>query len=219
MNLAIYGAGGMGPVFWELAHRIDMFHERWNNIVFVDDVHPGDLICGSKILSFEEAKSQFNNVELEFTISLGNPHSREKLAQKVGNAGFQLATLIEPRLTSFPRGVEIGRGAIISAQTILDVDVHIGDNVFVQGFCNIGHGTTIGNNSTISPFTMICGNCKIGKNVFFGTHSAVREKTSVGDNVVIGMFTPVRKDVPDNYTVFSQNSKMVPNDSEIDIYK
>ena len=38
MILAIYGTGGSGREVYEIASAIDPEHERWDRIVFVDDV-------------------------------------------------------------------------------------------------------------------------------------------------------------------------------------
>lgn len=213
MVLAIYGAGGMGGEFLDLAQKINRQEKRWDEILFVDDNHGGETLCELPVYTLKEAMARFKTDEIEFTISVGEPSTRELMANKVKEAGFSLATLICPRSNPLPYGIVIEEGAVIMSETAdIGSFAHIGKNVLVQLYSIVGHNTSIGDNTNVSCFAMISGLCTIGRNVFLGTSCVVKEKTTIGDNAIIGMCAPVHRDVPANYTVFHTPSKMVPHD-------
>lgn len=213
MTLAIYGAGGMGAEFLRLAEIINEKETRWNEIVFVDDASRADSFLNHPLYMMEQIKKRYTPEELEFTISVGEPILREKMGEKVKIAGYLLATLIHPSHSRLPHGVVLEEGAVLMTPLVgVGSFAHIGKNVLLQGYSNVGHNTCIGDNSNVSCFVQISGGCKIGKNVFFGIQSVVKEGITIGDNAIIGMCAPVLRDVPENYTVFHAISKMVPHE-------
>lgn len=219
MKLGIYGAGGMGAEILELAKIIDNKQRRWDSIFFISDIsEDGSALCEMKVLSFEEVVSNYSPDELEIAVSVGEPLTRRMMADKIEAAGFSLATLIYPR-SPFPYGVVIEEGVIITTALVgVGSFAHIGKNVMLQGYSNIGHGTTIGANTNVSCFAQVAGNCKIGENVFIGIHSVVKEHITIGDNAIIGMCAPVFRDVPKNYTVFHATSKMVRHEEGTSVF-
>ena len=183
-----------------------------HEIIFVDDVTSKTEICERPVYRFSQAIETYEKDKLEFTISLGEPIDREKISKMIKNAGFQLATLVYPG-TKLIKSVEIGEGTIVMTPLVgLGSYAKIGQNVILQGYACVGHGTTIGDNCNVSCFTQISGNCVVGKNVFFGIQSVIKEDTRIGDNVIIGMCSPVMRDVPSNHTVFHPMAKMVEHE-------
>lgn len=212
MKLAIYGAGTMGGDIYELALRIKRASNRWDDVFFVDDTGKTEF-CGAAVYPFAEAKKKFLTDELRFVISLGEPADREMLAERVESAGFMLETIVNDRIGELSDTVEIGQGSILfDASVSVGSFVRIGKNVLIQGPSNIGHRTVIGDHSNITPFNMICGSCRIGKCVFMGVRASVKEETTIGDYAIIGMGAIVARNVPENYTVMSAPSKMVPHE-------
>lgn len=213
MKIAIYGAGGMGAEFLSIVEEINKCENRWEDIIFVDDAGKEDNFLNYRMLRFEQIKNLYSNHDIEFTISVGEPIIRERLADKIEKAGYTLATIISPRHDPLFHGVILEPGVVIMTPSIgIGSFAHIGKNVLLQSYCNIGHGTYIGDNSNVSCFVQISGGCKIGKNVFFGIQSVVKEGITIGDNAIIGMCAPVLRDVPANYTVFHPLSKMIEHE-------
>ncbi|MCH1927712.1 hypothetical protein L6232_23240, partial [Shewanella sp. C31] len=71
-------------------------------------------------------------------IAVGSPQTREKLYLKAREAGFAFATLIHPRVER-SRFIEVGEGTVITAGTILPVNIHLGTQVQINLDCTIGH--------------------------------------------------------------------------------
>lgn len=125
-----------------------------------------------------------------FTIGIGDPLGREKLANTLRNQ----SNISELQFTNLHlQGSYIGHNNKLGVGNIFCPGNIITTNVTVGNFCHfnlhstIGHDCVIGDYTTVSPGVNVSGNCKIGKRVYLGTNCALREGVSICDDVVIGM--------------------------------
>lgn len=131
MRLAIYGTGGTGREVHEIASSIDPLHERWEELVFVDDVTDECELYGSRIMSFDALSRSMDTSEVEFIIAVGEPSSRELLYDRVVSRGYSLATVVHPSAFVAP-SARLGHGVFVKMQSIVSSDAVLEDNVFVQ---------------------------------------------------------------------------------------
>lgn len=188
MILAIYCAGGLGREVYEYVRSMN--DNKWEKIIFVDDVIDEKIVNGAQVVRFAEAEQFRGNIE--FIIANGEPVYRELLYNKIKEAAFPMRTIISPQAT-IGSNVEIGEGCFIGEATIT-VDVKLGDNVFVQN-CVIGHDVKVGNHSLISSFCFVGGYTQIGSRVYMGPGSMVRDRLMVGDDSIIGIGAVLPKNV------------------------
>ena len=212
MILAIYCAGGLGKEVIELARWIN----RWDAIVFVDDVTDAKMYAGASIHRFEEMKN-FHD-ELEFVIATGEPAGREKLFRKIKDAGYKLTTIVAPGCTMFP-GSSLGEGCVIvDATTSISTNVVIGDNVLINGRACIGHDAVIGNNCVMSVYSFVGGGTKIGNNVYVAPGAMLKDKISVGDDAIIGMGAVVLRHVRSAAIMLGNPAKRVGINTEKTVF-
>lgn len=179
MILAVYCAGGLGREVIEFARAIN----RWENIIFVDDVTDQKFVSGVEVLRFAEAEQFRGN--LEFVIANGEPSVREDLYHKVKSAGYPLATLISP-CCSILSNTEIGEGCILYDCSI-STNVHIGPNVLMNGNVRIGHDSSIGAHSVLSAFSFLGGDTHVGNCVYIAPGAMVKDCIHIGNDAIISL--------------------------------
>lgn len=179
MILAVYCAGGLGREVIELARSIN----RWEKIIFVDDVTDQKVVSGAEVFRFAEAEQFRGN--LEFIIANGEPSAREALYNKVKSAGYPLATLISPCCSILPN-TDIGDGCILYDCSI-STNVHIGPNVLMNGNVRIGHDTTVGAHCVFSAFGFLGGDTHIGDRVYIGPGAMVKDRIHIGNDAIVSL--------------------------------
>lgn len=209
MRLAIYGTGGTGREVHEIASSIDPLHERWEELVFVDDVTDERELYGSRIMSFDALSRGMDASEVEFIIAVGEPSSRELLYDRVVSQGYLLATIVHPSAFVAPSAC-LGHGVFVKMQSIVSSDAVLEDNVFVQADVIVGHDVHIGAHTQVSAFSHIAGNASLGERCYLGVRSSVREECAMGDDVVVAMGGVVmEKRVPSRVLAVGNPAKYV----------
>lgn len=209
MRLAIYGTGGTGREVHEIVSSMDPLHERWEELVFVDDVTEERELYGSRIMSFEALSRSLDASEVEFVVAVGEPSSRELLYDRVVSRGYSLATVIHPSAFVAP-SARLGHGVFVKMQSIVSSDAVLEDNVFVQADVIVGHDVRVGAHTQISAFSHIAGNASLGERCYLGVRSSVREECVMGDDVVVAMGGVVmEKRVPSRVLAVGNPAKYV----------
>lgn len=209
MILAIYGTGGSGREVYEIASAIDPEHERWERIVFVDDVTDARELYGSEIMTFEELASRFSPEEAEFLVAVGEPSSRELLFNRASERGYGFATIVHPSAFVSP-SARLGRGVFVKMQSIISTEAVLEDNVFVQSNALIGHDVRVGRHTQVSAYTHIAGHATLGERCYLGVRASVREECLMGDDVVLAMGAVVmEKRVPSRVLAMGNPAKYV----------
>ena len=186
MILAVYGTGGSGREVHEIASAMDPAHERWERIVFVDDVTDARELYGSEVMPFEDLASRLSPQEVEFVIAVGEPSSRELLFDRVDERGYGFATIVHPSAFVSP-SARLGRGVFVKMQSIVSTEAVLEDNVFVQSDAIIGHDVRVGRHTQVSAYTHVAGHALVGERCYLGVRASVREECQMGDDVVLAM--------------------------------
>lgn len=212
MILGIYGAGGLGREVYGFASALNRIKQRWDEIVYIDDADIKNVDGNKHVYKFDKIINKYSRHNLEIVIAQGEPLLRKKLCNKVESHNYSLAALIHHNAV-INNKTKIEEGVVINSDKItISPDVIIGKNTYIQPFVAIGHDTAIGRNCVVSAFSSIAGNCSIGNNVYISMHTAIKEGISIGNNCIIGMGSIVFRDVPDNFTVFNNSTRMVKHE-------
>jgi sugar O-acyltransferase (sialic acid O-acetyltransferase NeuD family) len=203
-EIIIYGAGGFAREAAWLIQDYDPTGQRCKVACFVDDESElqGQLLNDIPVLSLDQACEQFPSARA--IISFGNPKSRESAAKHVEQKGLQFDTVVHPGV-EMSKWVVMGPGTVISAGSVLTVNISMGNHVQVNANCTVGHDVTIGDFTTLSPGALISGWVHIGKLVFVGTGAVVingswKKPVIIEDNVTIGAGACVTKSLSGNRT-------------------
>lgn len=187
MILAIYCAGGLGREVIELARALN----RWERIIYVDDITEEKMVAGADVYRFEEAEQFRGNIE--FIIATGEPVIRKMLYEKIKSDGYPLATLIGPWCTMLPE-THIGEGCIIY-DSALSTNITVGDNVLMNGRVLIGHDACIGAHTVLSALCFIGGGTEIGECCYMAPGSMTKDHIHIGDDAIISLGAVVLRHV------------------------
>lgn len=210
MILAIYCAGGLGREVIEFARSIN----RWENIIFVDDVTSEKVISDANVFRFSEVEQFRGN--LEFVIANGEPAVREVLYHKIKDAGYPLGTLISPYCSILSK-TEIGEGCILY-DCVISTNVHIGANVLMNGKVLIGHDTVIGEHSVLSTLNFLGGDTYIGKRVYIAPGAMVKDRIHIGDDAIISLGAVVLRNVRAESIMIGNPARKLGNNEEKTVF-
>lgn len=141
--------------------------------------------------------SHFNSIKQEAIIGTGDSKIRKKVVEKQLPKDTMYSTIIHPSAT-ISKWVEIGKGAVICAGSIITCGITIGDFAHLNLGTTIGHDCQIGDYFTTAPSTNISGECTIGDHVYFGTGSATKQGVKIGNHIIVGMGSMVTKNLEDS---------------------
>lgn len=205
-DLIIIGASGFGREVAWLVERINKIKPTWNLLGFVDDNESiiGTRINGYKVLCSTKEADAFKNAY--FVCAVGSSKVRKQIIEKLGSQNF--ATLIDPSV-EMSSLVEIGEGTIICAQTILTVNVKIGNHVIINLDCTIGHDAILDNFVTLYPSVNVSGMTHYGECVELGTGSQIIQGKTIGKGTIVGAGSVVVKDLPEECTAVGAPCKPI----------
>lgn len=185
MDIAIYGAGGLGKEVACLIQHINNHCPTWNLIGFFDDGVPAGTSVShyGQVLGDIHALNAFPN-ELAIAVAVGNPTTVKMIVSCIANTNISYPNLIYPDLwVADKKTLTLGKGNIIEGACTLSCDVQIGDFNVLNGFINVGHDVQIGNFNTFMPGCRISGEVHIGEENLFGAGSFVLQQVHIGTNI------------------------------------
>lgn len=208
-NIVIIGAGGFAREVAWLIEDINLKHNSWKLIGYIDEnLNNKDIVLnGYKVLG------DFNNIEVSdkdiyYVCAVGDTSIRKELSKKAEKIGLKPATLIHPSVI-ISKYVKIREGTIICAGNIITVNVEIGNNVIINLDCTVGHDVEIKDYVTILPGVNISGNVILEEGSNIGTGAAIIQGKKVGENSIIGAGAVVVKDIPHNCTAVGCPAKVI----------
>lgn len=208
MDLVVYGAGGMGrELIWQISSQNT---EQYNILGFVDD---SDNKLGSVINGFQVVgNTQWllnRNEPIAVAVALGDSEMRKRTVaslKKNNNISFPNIISSDAIISDY---VEMGEGNIICFNSIITVNIKIGNFLLCNRSCNIGHDVELSDYVTLNPNVTLSGNVKVGDCVNIGTGSVVIQGKNIGDNTVIGAGAVVTSNIPDNCTAVGVPAKPI----------
>lgn len=211
--IAIYGGGGFAREVAWLVDHYDQEPKKYNVVCFIDDNEDmqGSILNEIPVMSLLEARQRFP--EAAVVGAIGSPRTREMLMNKSKNLGFSFETLIHPRVER-SRWIEIGKGTVICAGSILTTNITIGEHVQINLDCTIGHDVVMGDYTTLAPGVHVSGWVHFGKRVYIGTGASIINGTkdhplTLGDDSVVGAGAVVTKSVEPGSTVVGVPAKRI----------
>ena len=206
MILGVYGASGLGREVYIIAKKINGIEKRWEKIVFVDDNESISNVFDVPSYTFKKACELFP--DLEVSIAIGEPKTRQIVYEKVKKNGVKLATLIHPGVY-IDETSKIGDGVTICEGVTTTSCVVLEDNVYIQPHAVIGHDIHIGKHSVIGSNSEIGGSNIIGERVFIGFMVGTLQGLRIGDDVEISAGSIVFRDIDPGMIVMGNPARVI----------
>lgn len=195
----IVGAGGLGR---EVRTMLDANTFSFQGFIDDDASKPNVKF---DIETFKSQKERDSNIFL----AIGSPKDREALVQRLSPEPNFLS-LVHPRaILQDKKSIEIGKGSIISAGSILTCDISHGDFAIINLNCTIGHDVQIGNFCSLMPSVNLSGNVTLEEGVFIGSGATVLQGITIGKGAIIGAGAVVTKDIPPHCTAVGIPAKPI----------
>ena len=206
MILGIFGASGLGREVEIIARKINNRDNRWEQIVYVDDNEAIKEVLGVPSYPFEKALEKFQDIEM--TIAIGEPRTREKIYNRIKDRGVKLVTLIHPGVY-IDKSSTVGEGVTICEGVTTTSGVRLEDNVYIQPHAVIGHDIHIGKHSVIGSNVEIGGANEIGERVFIGFMVGTLQGLTIGDDVEISAGSIVFRDIEPGMIVMGNPARVI----------
>jgi len=199
-DLIIVGAGGHGR---ETLDVVEAMNEDgsgdWSFLGFVDDGEVrSDRLDRRDAVVVETG--ELNPEKVRYVIGIGDPATRETVAERMTLAGFVPATLIHPD-ASIGSDVRLAEGVVLAAGSRVTTNVSIERHSQLNVGAVVSHDCEVGAFVTLSPGTLINGECRVGDRAFFGTGAIVTPRLIIGADAKVGAGGVVIEDVPEGTTV------------------
>ena len=195
-DLIIFGASGVGrEVAWAV-ERINKVSPTWNLLGFMDD---DDSIQGTEINGYK-VLGKIGDIkkypDAYYVCAVGASRVREKIVNNMReiNPDIKFGIVIDPSVEMSDL-VTIGEGTIICANTIITVNISIGNHVIVNLDCTVAHDAILKNFVTLYPSVNVSGITEIGHAVELGTGTQIIQGKKIGDYVIVGAGAVVIKDI------------------------
>jgi len=194
-DVVILGAGGFAREVWWALEEMNTECNQWNILGFIDE-NPdakGKSLCELPVLGgFEWFKNEFKP---QVICGVGGNAIRRRFAEKGSSLGLEFCTVVHPsaRLSRF---VDLGKGTVVCAGTLLTTQIKIGEHVNLNLDCTVGHDSVIESYCNLSPGVHISGQVRLEEAVTIGTGAVLLPAVRVGHDSVIGAGAVVNKDIP-----------------------
>lgn len=208
-KIAIIGAGGFGREVKTLIDSINKNVEQYVFLGFYDDgFQKGHVVNGFPILGGIDDINLISETT-SIAISIADPEIKSKIYNKIKNNFIDFPNLIHPSVMISDDYVQLGKGNIICAGTIITCNIVIMDFVILNLMCTVGHDTTIFSFCSFMPSVNISGEVVIKEKVYVGTGAKIINQLEIGTNTIVGAGAVVAKSLPENCTAVGIPAKPI----------
>ena len=218
MVLGVFGAGGFGREVLETVKQIQLKEDRWEKVIFIDDVTTEERVNGVEVVKYRQFKENYGVDSARIFIAIGEPSSRYKLWQLLKADGYTLETIIHPNVW-IPDTTKIGEGSYIGGNAFVSCNVTIGDNSLFMPCASIGHDSVVGNHCVCSDMSNIAGNCLISDYCFLGLNSVIKEKVFIARWTIVSLGSAVLRDIEEEeYIVCGVPARKMQQNTEHKVF-
>jgi sugar O-acyltransferase (sialic acid O-acetyltransferase NeuD family) len=171
---------------------------------------------GLPMLPFERLEERFPPAETDLFVAVGARgvnRFRASVCAEASGRGYELATYVSPRATTFP-DLAVGANTFVFEDNTIQPYVTIGDDVVLWSGNHIGHHSRIGDHCFITSHVVVSGNVTIGSHCYVGVNATIRDGISIGDATVIGAGALVMRSTGEGEVYLGQRSQADPRRSD-----
>ncbi|MEA9997375.1 acetyltransferase [Pseudomonas sp. 10B1] len=194
-RLAILGASGHGKVVADTAESCG-----WQSVIFFDDAWPsltrnGPWPVAGNTYDLIRKLKDYDGV----IVAIGSNPIRLAKVHELLSVGAPLISLLHPTST-VSRHVSIGKGSVVLAGAVINIDTRVGVGAIINTACSIDHDCILADGVHVSPGARLAGGVKVAELSWIGIGASIRQLINVGARVTVGAGAVVVHDIPDDVT-------------------
>jgi sugar O-acyltransferase (sialic acid O-acetyltransferase NeuD family) len=197
-DLLIVGAGGHGAVVLDIVRAAGAY--RPVGFIDADPALVGKVIDGVPVLGALNLLPKLKGRVRHAVVAIGDNRVRRSYAQKLTQAGFELANVIHPSAFASPTAV-IGRNIVMAAGSIIGTAARVADSVLLNTAAVIDHECEVGEGVHLGPGCKLAGRVRVAAGAFIGMGACVIQCLTVGEEATVGAGAIVVRDVEPRTTV------------------
>ena len=212
--LVVFGTGHIATiVHFYLTHDSPM-----EVVAFTADrTHmTADEFLGLPVVPFERVTELYPPDRYSMFIAIGFSGMnkvREARYHQAKDAGYELATFVSSKATTWPGSV-IGDNCFIMEDVIVHPFVEIGNDNIIWSGSHIGHGSVVKDHCFVSSRAAISGYVTVEPNCFFGTNSTIRDQITIARECVVGAGAVILKDTRERGVYVANPARLLPSASD-----
>ena len=209
-KIVIIGAGGFGREVKMLIDQINLKDNKYEFFGYFDDgIKQGTVINNNKVLgSIDDLLKREEKINV--VVAIGLPDIKKKIVEKLlNNSNIYFPTLVHPSVLIGDEFVEIGKGCVICAGSIITCNIKIKDFVILNLMCSVGHDTIINSYASFMPSVNISGEVIIHEEVYVGTGAKIINQLEIGKKTIVGAGAVVSRSLPENCTAVGIPAKPI----------
>lgn len=212
-RIVIVGAGGFGREVLTLIRDINEESAgTWDFVGFLATEAPDSTMLrriDATYLGSDKNEDLLASLHgCHCVVAIGSCSVRRDVTARMRRAGLVPANLVHPSAV-IGEDVELGRGTIICAGSVLTTNIRLGAGVHVNLLCTVGHDCVLGDFATLAPGVLISGNVTLADEVYMGTNSCTIQGVSIERATIVGAGAVVTRDVGEGLTVVGAPAKPV----------
>ncbi|QWV93642.1 acetyltransferase [Geomonas oryzisoli] len=199
-SVILYGGTGQAKIARPI---IEQYGAR---VVAVFDDTPGlpSPFPGTPIYPGAELPNwlaQQGGAEIGFSVTIGNPHGRARLAIHDRLKGLGLVPVSFAHPTAFiDESAVIGEGAQISAGAIVLAEARLGRCCIINTKASVDHEDVLEDGAEVAPGATLCGLVRLGQAAWVCAGATVLPRLTIGADAIVGAGAVVTRDIPDGAT-------------------
>ncbi len=209
-DIVIIGASGFAKEILWLLEENNKIADEWNILGFIDRSYTSNTepIHGYNIVGDDEWLANYEG-EIYVVCGVGRASLRKKIVHKFQDKENIIFPNIISRGAALSDSVKMGMGCIVWTNSILTVDICLGDFVTINYDCTIGHDAVLEDFITLYPSVNVSGNVHIKSETEIGAGTQIIQGLNVGENTIIGAGAVVVRDIPSNCTAVGNPAKVI----------
>lgn len=142
-------------------------------------------------------RDAYDTAIISISANLRSMQFRGRIFDYYRQRGIPFANVIA-KSADIRRGVQMGQGNIVGANSYIGAQTVIGDNNLISYCAVVGHHNVIGNTNLLAPAMATSGSVKIGSNCIIPAGVNFINGVSVGSDVIFPVGYNVSVDIADN---------------------
>lgn len=195
-DLYIVGAGGLGREVAAMVNHCSLLSMLYRVRAFVDDRVSASVVDGIPVENDIDKTLSELPTETCCALAIGDSRVRKDVFERIKNESLRWPNLIHSSVRVLdPNSIEKGQGVILAAGTTLTTGIRVGDFVFINLHCTVGHDVQLDAFTSVMPGAHLSGGVVCGESSYIGSGAVLLNNVKIGPKSVVGAGAVVRNDV------------------------